>query len=903
MKSLAWWLAALAVAGCGTPEQGNKADTQGGGASDAVVFDVPKGDGGDSGSGDASAKDQVGGDQGAADGQAGGSLTLTFEVDDSANKTFGDGEIVWTGSFSWDQATNSITYATSWLPSDGPYPPLYDDGPISTGGHEREGATKGDHVFSTQVKFTATEATTLEYGALNELGNWMWNGANGTLQIAKGQQGVVQVPGMKLTKHGTLDLKVALDTKKLAACCTKWSLTTHALYLKGSMNMWTAIQLLDDGKKGDDTAGDGILTYVHKQNLGKHDGGLNAGEEAQFIFVSTQGDTLPDAGQEYKGAKEAFADGVSAWTATGPGGSWETAPVVLAKDSKGKFLNTAVKIPDAKAGTPCVPECLDSQFCDNGVCKPSVTGCTPPCSGNTVCKDNKCEPVVAALQLDSVDPSKGAIAGGTVVTLLGSGFAVDAKVSFGGAAAKDIVVSAGGTEIQCSTPAHAEGTVDVEVANPGGSKVSIKQGFVYQAPPKPAVLLLASFLPAEGLVAEGSSLALVASVTIAGVTGTPGVTPDLDVWIGTAKVGSAPTDDAAWTWAKATYDGEATGESWAATVPAPAKGNWLVGAKAVWQDQKAFAPTSTISVVDPKTLPSKLTGVSPTYAAAKGGASVILQGVNLPADASVVLIAANGTKASATNAALLAGGLQVTVPALPIGPVDIQVTPPGKAPLLLPAALFIIPQASPTVDGDMADQPAAHLLATTAVVSDWGVGKNELKSMWVSYDAQNLTIAVQGQTEASNAITVYLDVDYEGGTGVQSPIDLKDNSGAVDDALATGLKLSDPKLGLDFGMATLGMASFAGADLGQSTSAGWRSFADVSNFSWLAGVIAAKAGKGFEASIPLKVLYPNGIPASGAKLRVFVTLGNKDGAASSNQYLPEQGSTTVTVAVPVVAIN
>lgn len=899
MKRFVWWLAAVTVAACGTPNQGGvKADSQVSSGSDAAVFDVPKGDGGDSAGGD-----QAVGDQGAGDGQASGSLVLTFEVDDSANQTFGDGEIVWTGSFTWDQATNSIVYATSWLPTDGPYPPLYDDGPISAGGHEREGATKGDHVFSTQVNFNAVEDTTLEYGALNELGNWMWNGANGTLQVAKGQKGVVAVPGMKLAKHGALDLKIALDTKKLAACCTKWSLASHSLYLKGSMNMWTAIQLLDDGQKGDDVAGDGIITYVHKQNLGKHDGGLNAGDEAQFIFVATQGDTLPDAGQEYKGAKEAFADGVTAWTATGPGGTWETAAVVLAKDSKGKFLNTAVKIPAPKAGGSCTPACAADQTCDNGVCQPKPTGCNPPCSGNTTCKDSTCVPIASAIQLDSIDPSKGAAAGGTVVTLAGSGFAQDAKVYFGGVAAKDVVVSGGGAQITCSTPAHAEGAVDVDVANPDGSKSSIKGGFVYQAPPKPAVVLLPSFLPEGGKVAEGSALALVASVTIAGVTATPGVTPDLDVWIGTAKAGAEAADDAAWSWVKATYDGEASGESWAATVPAPAQGQWLIGAKAVWQGQKVLAAPAAISVVDPKTLPSKLTGVAPTYAAAVGGAIVLLQGVNLPGDASVVFTSANGTKASATNAKAVPAGLQVTVPALPIGSVDIQLTPPGKPPVLLPGALFIIPQATLKVDGELADQPPAHLMATNKVASDWGVGKNELKSLWVSYDAQNLVIAVQGQSEAANAMAVYVDVDYEGGTGVASPFHLKDNSGAVDDALASGLKLTDAKLGLDFGLATLGLASFGGVDLGQSTAAGWRGFADVANFAWLAGPIAGKPGSGFEASIPLKTLYPNGIPAGGAKLRLLVTLGNKDGAASSNQYLPEQGATTVTVAVPVFAIN
>jgi hypothetical protein len=113
-KQLSGLLLGFAIAACGTPESGSSAtDTGSASGPDGMVFDVSKDIQGDSLSGDS--KD-AGGDSG------GGGLILTFEVDDSANQTFGDGEIVWTGSFSWDQASNSVVYATSWLPSDGPYP-------------------------------------------------------------------------------------------------------------------------------------------------------------------------------------------------------------------------------------------------------------------------------------------------------------------------------------------------------------------------------------------------------------------------------------------------------------------------------------------------------------------------------------------------------------------------------------------------------------------------------------------------------------------------------------------------------------------------------------------------------------------------------------------------------------
>ncbi len=55
-----------------------------------------------------------------------GYARITFFVDDRANETFQDGDIKWTGSFALNAEDNSIEFATSWLPTDGPFPLLYD---------------------------------------------------------------------------------------------------------------------------------------------------------------------------------------------------------------------------------------------------------------------------------------------------------------------------------------------------------------------------------------------------------------------------------------------------------------------------------------------------------------------------------------------------------------------------------------------------------------------------------------------------------------------------------------------------------------------------------------------------------------------------------------------------------
>jgi hypothetical protein len=159
--------------------------------------------------------------------------------------------------------------------------------------------------------------------------------------------------------------------------------------------------------------------------------------------------------------------------------------------------------------------------------------------------------------------------------------------------------------------------------------------------------------------------------------------------------------------------------------------------------------------------------------------------------------------------------------------------------------------------------------------------------LYVAYDATNLYLGVQGACEATNAIVAYLDVDYGAATGVQNPLDLKDNAGAVDDAIAGVLKSADAKIGLDFAFASIGMGGFEGVDLIKSTAAGWRNLAVAGDFGWLPAAVKTSAGA-VETAIPLATLYPNGVPAAGVTLKYVIALGNANGAAVSNQFLPSQ---------------
>jgi hypothetical protein len=866
----AWMVALLVgVGACSDPEQRGSADAGSNSGADAgFLFDTAKDSGGATGNG----------------------LVLTFAVDDSANKTFEDGQIVWTGSFSWDEKSNTITYATSWLPTDGPYPPLYDDGPVSKGGHEQEGATKGDHIFSTQVKYAPTEDRLIEYGALNELGNWMWVGPNGKLEIQKGQSGVVAVPGMKLPKHGDIDLKVTLDTVKLNACCSKWNTKDYAFYLKGTMNMWTPIQLLDNGQKGDEVAGDGVLTYIHKQNLGIHDGGLSAGDEVQFVFVTTKGDQTADAGAEYKAGTTAFADGVSAWASTGVAGAWQPLVVQLAKDSKGKVDNTAVIVPGGQT---------------------TGGGCSPPCADGSTCVGGSCQPSSQVPSITSVQPSTGPIGGGSAVTISGKGFAANAKVRFGDVDATAVVVSGDGTSISCTTPAaQSAGLVSVTVSNPGGLQATLAEAFAYQAPQQASVQV--SGLAAGAQLPGGTALGVEALVFVPGATAAAGVTPDLQVWIGSGKVGSSPATDASWQWTAAAYAGEGANadERWGATLPGLASGSAAIAAKVVVGSGPAvYSAVVAVEVVDPAQLPAKLSAVVPPWVSTLGG-TVELQGQNLFASGTVTLQAAGGATVAAVQVSATTAGLAAQLPALPGGTYTVRYTPKGGAAVELASALQAAPIATPKLSGDPAKSfGPALLVASNAVPTAWGDGKNQLSNLWVAYDAANLYVGIAGFSEANNAIVAYLDVDHGGGTGVAQPIDLKDNTGAVDDAIAGVLENADTSIGLDVALASIGMAGFGGGDLGQSLAAGWRALWPLDDFGWLSGTVQGTAGVGLEASVPLQTLYPKGLPPGGVKLRIAVALGNDNGAAISNQFLPQQAGAskatqlTTWATVPVFAVG
>jgi hypothetical protein len=82
--------------------------------------------------------------------------------------------------------------------------------------------------------------------------------------------------------------------------------------------------------------------------------------------------------------------------------------------------------------------------------------------------------------ITAINPATGPAAGGTPVTIAGTGFVAGAQVTFGGTAATAVTVAGGGTSLTAVTPAHPAGAVDVEVVNPDKQSDVLKNGFTYQ---------------------------------------------------------------------------------------------------------------------------------------------------------------------------------------------------------------------------------------------------------------------------------------------------------------------------------------------------------------------------------------------------------------------------------------
>ena len=144
---------------------------------------------------------------------------------------------------------------------------------------------------------------------------------------------------------------------------------------------------------------------------------------------------------------------------------------------------------------------------------------------------------VAPPTLAAVSPDAGPVAGGTTVTLTGTGFRAGMQVYFGTAAATGVSVNPGGTQLTALAPAHAAGGVDVSVTTPGGA-ATLGNSYTYLVAPT-----LTSVSPAEGPSSGGTTVTLTGSGFRAGMQVSVGGTPSAVVSInpaGTSLTATTP---------------------------------------------------------------------------------------------------------------------------------------------------------------------------------------------------------------------------------------------------------------------------------------------------------------------------------------------------------------------------
>ncbi len=266
---------------------------------------------------------------------------------------------------------------------------------------------------------------------------------------------------------------------------------------------------------------------------------------------------------------------------------------------------------------------------------------------------------VAGLSISGVSPGNGPPAGGTAVTITGTDFASGATVTFGTAAATNVVVVSA-TEITATSPAGSAGAVTVSVTS-GGQNASLVNGFTYVVPPT-----VTGVSPNSGSTGGGTS------VTITGTNFAAGAT----VTFGAGRQGG---------------DGNASAtnvvvvSSTQITCITPA-GNAGAVDVAVTVNGETGTLTSGFTYVVIPTVSS----VSPNNGPIAGGTAVTITGTNFAAGATVQF-----GSAAATNVVVVSStSITATSPAGSAGAVTVTVTVNGQSGSLPSGFSYVIP---PTV--------------------------------------------------------------------------------------------------------------------------------------------------------------------------------------------------------------
>lgn len=238
----------------------------------------------------------------------------------------------------------------------------------------------------------------------------------------------------------------------------------------------------------------------------------------------------------------------------------------------------------------------------------------------------------------SVSPNNGTIAGGTAVTVSGTGFISGATVTFDGLLATSIVF-VNSTTLTCVTPGHAAGLVVVQVTNPDG-QVGGVSGYTYNAVVLPAPTLI-SVSPTSGTTLGGTSVLVLGSNFVSGASVTFGGVQATNV-----SVLSSTT----------------------ITCNTPAEAAGTVSVVVTNVDNQSATLVSAFTFIAPPTIVS----VSPSLGPTVGGQTVTIMGSGFVAGSQVLFGVTPATSVSFVSASQL----NVTTPVGTSGTVNVTVVNP-----------------------------------------------------------------------------------------------------------------------------------------------------------------------------------------------------------------------------------
>jgi hypothetical protein len=344
------------------------------------------------------------------------------------------------------------------------------------------------------------------------------------------------------------------------------------------------------------------------------------------------------------------------------------------------------------------------------------------------------------LVVTSVSPNAGPTAGGTAVTITGSGFTGATAVYFGGIPATNLSVKSD-TQITCTSPAvTTAGTVHVTVTTPSGtSATTTADQFTYYGPPT-----LTAISPNAGLTAGGTTVVITGTnFAIAGLT--------------SVKFGAVASPN---------VTVAAGGLTLTAVSPAQAAG--VVDITVTTPGgTTAVSPADKFTYVAP--VPVVLS-LAPASGPMAGGTTVTLSGLGFTGATKVLFGAVAGTKVSVTNDTTLT---VVSPASKTAGAVDVTVTTAGgTSPVWTgdeftyqtpaPMVTSIAPSSGPVGGGTMVTITGSNFTGSTSVA----FGTNAASSVTVMSATQIKAVSPPGSG------SVHVTVTTSAGTSTTSAADV-----------------------------------------------------------------------------------------------------------------------------------